>query len=280
MMGSSRSRIAAVARKELTEYRRNRFIVGSMAAYPAIFLILPIIGVFSIKMSEATAGNPILDRRVGLSMLYLMLVPVAVPSTVSGYSVVGERNQGTLEPLLATPIRRIEFILGKAAAIFLPSIAISYVMFGIYVAVVQLGAQPALASAVYHAPQLWAELAFAPLLCGWSIWIGLAISSKVSDTRVAQQFTLLGSLPPLAVVALFSIQVINATLTIALLLGAALLVIDLVSWFFVAKLFDRERLVTGSTSKAAEPSTPPVVVRLIPNQPGGHDTRSVSHGSG
>jgi ABC-2 type transport system permease protein len=262
MTGPSRTRIAAVTRKELTEYRRNRFIVGSMAAYPAIFLILPIIGVFSIKMSEATAGNPILDRRVGLSMLYLMLVPVAVPSTVSGYSVVGERNQGTLEPLLATPIRRIEFILGKAVAIFLPSIAISYVMFGIYVAVVQFGAQPALASAVYHAPQLWAELAFAPLLCGWSIWIGLAISSKVSDTRVAQQFTLLGSLPPLAVIALFSIQVISATLTIALSLGAALLVIDLISWIFVAKLFDRERLVTGSPSKAEDTPAPPAVIKL------------------
>jgi len=262
MTGPNRSRIAAVARKELTEYRRNRFIVGSMAAYPAIFLILPIIGIFSIKMSEATAGNPLLDRRVGLSMLYLMLVPVAVPSTVSGYSVVGERIQGTLEPLLATPIRRIEFILGKAAAIFLPSVGISYVMFGIYVAIVKFGAQPALASAVFHAPQLWAELAFAPLLCGWSIWIGLAISTKVSDTRVAQQFTLLGSLPPLVVVALFSIQVITATFTIALLLGGALLVIDLVSWIFVAKLFDRERLITGSTSKAEETPTTPVVIRL------------------
>jgi ABC-2 type transport system permease protein len=115
---------------------------------------------------------------------------------------------------------------------------------------------------VYHAPQLWAELAFAPLLCGWSIWIGLAISSKVSDTRVAQQFTLLGSLPPLAVIALFSIQVISATLTIALSLGAALLVIDLISWIFVAKLFDRERLVTGSPSKAEDTPAPPAVIKL------------------
>jgi ABC-type Na+ efflux pump permease subunit len=260
--GPNRTRIAAVARKELTEYRRNRFIVGAMGVYPTIFLILPIIQILVVKTSELTAGNPMLDKRIGLSMLYLMMVPVAVPATVSGYAVVGERNQGTLEPLLATPISRIDFILGKAVAIFVPAVGISYVMFGVFAGIVEFAAQPVLASAVFHSPQLWAELAFAPLLCGWSIWIGLAISSKVSDTRVAQQFTLLGSLPPLALVSLFSLQVITATLTIALLLGGGLLVIDLVSWIFVAKLFDRERLVTGRTSRAEEASATPVVIRL------------------
>lgn len=262
MTGPSRSRIAAVARKELGEFRRNRFIVGSMVAYPAIFLILPTVSIFSAKMNAATAGSPVMNHRIGLSMLYLMMVPVAVPSTVAGYAVVGERNQGTLEPLLATPIRRIDFILGKAVAIFLPAVGLSYVMFGIYVAIVQFGAKPALASAVFHAPQLWSGLAFAPLLCGWSIWIGVAISTKVSDTRVAQQFTLLGSVPPLALVVLFSLQVITATFTIALLLGGALLVIDLVVWIFIAKLFDRERLITGDTSRSQEAPTTPTVIRL------------------
>lgn len=262
MTGPNRTRIAAVVRKELSEFRRNRFIVGSMAAYPAIFLILPTVSIFSAKMTTATAGSPMLDKRIGLSMLYLMMVPVAVPSTVAGYAVVGERNQGTLEPLLATPINRIDFILGKAAAIFLPAVGLTYAMFGIYLAIVELGAKPALASAVLHAPQLWSGLAFAPLLCGWSIWIGVAVSTKVSDTRVAQQFTLLGSLPPLALVVLFSIQVLTATLTIVLVLGGVLLVIDLFSWIFIAKLFDRERLVTGSTSRAEEAPTAPRVIKL------------------
>jgi ABC-type Na+ efflux pump permease subunit len=260
MTGPNRNRVAAVARKELTEYRRNRFIVGTMAVFPAVFLILPTIQILLAKVNEA-AGNPLVDKRIGLSVLYLMMVPVLVPATVAGYSIVGERDQGTLEPLLATPVTRTEFILGKAAAIFIPAIAIAYAMFGIFVAIVQFAAKPAVASAVFHGPQLWAELAFAPLLCGWSIWIGLAISTKVSDTRVAQQLTLLGSLPPLALVALFSLQVIDATLTIALVLGGALLVIDSVSWIFVAQLFDRDRLVTGSPS-VPEASTTPVVIKL------------------
>jgi ABC-type Na+ efflux pump permease subunit len=261
MTGLNRTTIAAVARKELTEYRRNRLIVVTMGVFPAIFLVLPSIQVTLAKVNEVGAANPLVDKRVGLSMLYLMMVPVLVPSTVSGYSIVGERDQGTLEPLLATPVSRAELILGKAAAIFIPAVTIAYVMFGIFVAIVQFGANPGVASAVYHSPQLWAELAFAPLLCGWSIWIGLAISTKVSDTRVAQQLTLLGSLPPLALVALFSLQVIDSTLTIALLLGGLLLVIDSVSWIFVAQLFDRDRLVIGSPSKT-EASSTAVVIKL------------------
>jgi hypothetical protein len=259
MTGPNRTRVAGVARKELTEFRRNRLIVGTMAIFPVIFLVAPTVQLLSSKMSAAVAagGGSAVSERIGLSMLYLMMVPVVLPSTVSGYAIVGERDQGTLEPLMATPVSRTELLLGKAAAIFIPAVALSYVMFGIFLAIVKIGAEPALASDVFHAPQLWSGLAFAPLLCGWSIWVGLAISSKVSDTRVAQQLTLLGSLPPLAVVVLFEFQVFNATVTIALLLGAALLAIDAAAWILVAQLFDRERLVTGS---AAQPE--PVVIKV------------------
>jgi hypothetical protein len=258
MTSPSWTRVGAVTRKEFTGFRRNRMILLTMTIFPAIFVVAPIIQLFA---SKANPGASLVNLHIGLTVLYLMMVPVAVPATVSGYSIVGERDQGTLEPLLTTPISRVELILGKAAAIFIPAVIISYVMFGVFVAVVRIGVQPALASAVLHAPQLWSGLAFAPLLCGWGIWIGLAISTKVSDTRVAQQLTMLASLPPLAVVGLFAFQVIEATLTIAFLLGGALLVIDLVSWFFVAQLFDRERLITGSSGKSKTPATS-IVIRV------------------
>jgi hypothetical protein len=55
------------------------------------------------------------------TLLYLLLLPVIVPSTLAAYSVAGEREQGTLEPLLTTQFRRQEFILGKAAAVMIPT---------------------------------------------------------------------------------------------------------------------------------------------------------------
>jgi hypothetical protein len=41
--------------------------------------------------------------------------------------------------------------------------------------------------------------------------------------------------------------VIKPTLTLALILAAALLAVDLAGWRLVATLFNRERLITGST---------------------------------
>lgn len=54
-----------------------------------------------------------------------------------------------------------------------------------------------------HTPQLPAALVFIPLLSAWAVWVGLAISARVSDIRVAQQLATLGSLPPVAVARMF-----------------------------------------------------------------------------
>ncbi len=54
------------------------------------------------------------------------------------------------------------------------------------------------------------------------------------------------SLPPLALVALMSLNVITPAPGLALGLAAALLAVDGLGWRAVAAMFDRERLVTGS----------------------------------
>ncbi len=245
--------VRAVLRKELRDYRRNRFIVVTMAVLPCVFLALPIINVFSIPASASSAS---LHTRLGLSLLYMLLIPVLVPSAVASYSVVGEREHGTLEPLLTTPITREELLLGKAAAALIPAVAISYAAFGVFLGCVRLFAHPHVATAVFdQGPVLLAQALFTPLLAGWAVWAGIAISTRSSDVRVAQQLSMLASLPPLALTALMSLQVIQPTLTLAATVGVALLAIDLLAWRAVAAMFDRERLITGA--KPSGPTTTP-----------------------
>jgi ABC-2 type transport system permease protein len=93
---------------------------------------------------------------------------------------------------------------------------------------------------------LLAEVFFIPLLAGWAIWIGLAISSKASDIRVAQQLSTLAGLPPVALTLLLSFQVIDSTFLLTASLAGILLMIDCAAYLLVSKLFDRERLVTGT----------------------------------
>lgn len=242
----SRTRIAAVIGKELREYRRNRLLVGSMIVYPALFTALPIATFFARQPSTASAA---LSNHIGLSLLYMLLIPMVLPATISGYAIVGEREARTLEPFLTTPIRPEEILLGKAAAIAMPALAIAYSVYGLFLAAVELFAHSFVASAVFHSNQVLAQPVFIPLLTAWSTWVGIAISTRASDVRVAQQFAVLGSLPPVAVTSLMGFGVIKPTLTLAVILAGTLLAVDLAGWRLVATLFNRERLITGVAPK-------------------------------
>ena len=234
------SRVRAVVRKELRDYRRKRSIVVAMAILPAIFLIQPTLSIFLAPASITTSSY------LDLPLLLLLLIPVIMPSTLAAYSVVGEREQGTLEPLLTTPIRRQEFILGKATSVMIPTLALSYAVFGVFLAIVWLFAKPAVSSAVFHqGPVLLALLLFTPLLAGWAVVVGMAVSVRASEIRVAQQLGMIASFPPLSIVVLLGVGAIHPTFRVALLCAVGLLLIDLRALRMVARMFDRERLITG-----------------------------------
>ncbi len=233
-------RVRAIFRKELREYRHNGFIIWTMAIFPLIFLIQPLVVVFALPTS---ASARLSHEHL---LLYMLGIPAIVPAAVAAYSVVGERQQGTLEPLLTTPIRREEFLLGKALAALVPSLAISYAVYALVLACVELFAHPAVASALLRGPDLLAQLLFTPLLAGWSIWIGMTISARASDFRVAQQLGILASLPTAVLAALIAFNGIHATLGLALGLAAALLLGDGLGWRIMSATFDRERLITST----------------------------------
>ena len=241
-MKLSKRRIRAIFRKELREYRRNASLVAGMAIIPLVFLIQPLVSVFALS-SESAA-----ELRHRHELLYLLAIPALVPAALAAYAVVGERAQGTLEPVLSTPIRREELVLSKAMAVFAPSVAIAYAVFAVFIACVELFAHRGVASDLIAGPDVLAQVIFTPLIAGWSIWLAIAISTRASDIRVAQQLSLLASLPTIALTTLISLNVIHPSIRLAILLGAALLIGNRLGWRVVSAAFDRERLVTGSRS--------------------------------
>jgi ABC-type Na+ efflux pump permease subunit len=236
----SKRRVRAIFRKELREYRHNGSIIATMAVIPLMFIILPLVAVLRLPASESSA------LLLGHPLAILLGIPAIVPAMLAAYSVVGERQQGTLEPVLTTPIPREEFLLGKALAALVPSLAMSYAVYGFFLACVELFADPAVASAVLQGPEVLAQLLFTPLLAAWSIWVGIGISARSSDLRVAQQLGTIASLPSLAVAYLIAFNVIHTTLGLALGFAAALVVLDGLGWRIVSPMFDRERLMTGT----------------------------------
>jgi ABC-type transport system involved in multi-copper enzyme maturation permease subunit len=239
MSSLGRRRVTAVVRKELRAYRRNGSIVGAMAIVPLVFLIQPLVSAFTVSSPAAVT------LRQHHELLYMLAIPALVPVLLASYAVVGERQEGTLEPILTTPISREELVLAKALAVLGPSVAVAYAVFGVFLALVALFAHPGVPSALIHGPDVLAQVIFTPLLAGWSIWLAIAISARVSDIRVAQQLSVLASLPTIALTTLIALDVIHPTFRVALGLGIALLVANRLGWRLVSALFDRERLIAG-----------------------------------
>ena len=199
-------RVRVVVRKEVREFRRNRFVIGTMAVLPLVFLITPMITIFRIPES---ASGPQVKAAVGVISLLMLIIPIVLPPVIAAYSVVGERDQGTLEPVLTAPVRASELLLGKAVAVFIPSVGLAYALYFVVLLAVRFGAAHVVSSVVWHPPELLAQLLFIPLLALWSIWVGIGISTRSSDVRVAQQLATLAGLPLLAFTALVSFQIIT-----------------------------------------------------------------------
>lgn len=239
-MSPNARRVRAIAIKDMREFRRNRSVTLGMAIIPMVFSIQPLVSDFVL---DSSAAGQLSREHV---LLYMLGIPALVPSLVAAYSVVGEREQGTLEPLLTTPIRREELLLGKALATFVPSVAVAYGVFALFLACVGVFARPHVAAALIRLPDLLAQLVFTPLLAGWSIWVATVISTRSSDIRAAQQLASLASLPSIAVTSMVALNVIDPSLRIGLAAAVILLLLNAIGWRVASSMFDRERLIVGT----------------------------------
>ncbi len=244
------TRVRAVVLKEFRQYRRNKFILYTMVVMPVVFLFVPISTILSLSASLPESA---VRGAVGSVFLLMLIIPIVVPASIAAYSVIGERDQGTLEPVLTTPISREEFVLGKALASLLPGTVLSYLVFIVVMGVLRTAGHPNVVHALWQIPWFVAEILFAPLLAAWSTWVGTAISVRSSDVRVAQQLGTLASLPALGITSLMTFQVLRPTVVVALVVAAVLVAIDVGAWRVVSYLFDRERLVTGAAASGSTP---------------------------
>jgi ABC-type Na+ efflux pump permease subunit len=234
-------RVRAVIHKELREFRRNKFVIGSMIALPVMFLVLPVGTLLSIK-----SGTPLSAVRAAVNgeNVTLFLIPLILPTIIAGYAVIGERDQGTLEPVLTTPVRDDELLLGKALSAIVPTVAIAYALFAAYVTAIRLAAAPDVVTLVWRPSLFVSVILFAPLLATFAIWVGLAISTRATDVRVASQLSALAVLPMLGLIALYTFGVVSPTVGGAIAAAVFLALIDVLAWRMVSSMFSRERLLT------------------------------------
>ena len=236
----SMRRVRAIFRKDMREFRRNKQIIFTMAVSPIGFVVFPVIFLFSVSASDVSVlyNYPV--------QLFTLAVAAVLPAVVGAYSIVGEREQGTLEPVLGTPVQTGELMLGKALAIVVPAASWSYLIFGVIDGCVWLFKPAAVSTVALRPSILLTQLIFTPLLVCMAVWLSMAISARARDFRVAQQLGVLVNAPVIVVLILIGLHVIRFTTPVAIALGAALLVLDVAGWPLASWTFNRERLILGT----------------------------------
>jgi len=177
--------------------------------------------------------------------IFLLLIPAMVPSLIAPASVILEKDSRTLEPLLATPIKTSELLLGKTLTSLIPSFAISTVNFIVLsinidiLAYVKLGLIPL--------PNVeWLVTAFilSPTISFIITILSIIFSSKTTDIRSAQG---IGSTIILPIYLLIGLQIAGLFLInyIYLLAGCVVLILICPLLLKLAvKVFDRENILT------------------------------------
>ena len=177
---------------------------------------------------------------------FFAIIAVILASYTAAYSIVGEKIQKSLEPLLATPISDGEIILGKSLSAFIPSFIAVVLGNLIYMTLMDKITYSILGYSYY--PNLSTAivlLLLVPFGIILSIEISTMSSSRVSDPRSAYQLSMAGFIPFFIVYVLTEISVISLTSTTLLIIAGVVAVADVLMYPLVIRTFSREMVLTS-----------------------------------
>jgi ABC-2 type transport system permease protein len=177
-------------------------------------------------------------------LLLFLIAPIVGAVSLAAYSVVGEKQGRTLEPLLATPLTTAELLLAKVLASFLPALAAEAIAVAAFFALVGSFASPGVASSLLTVRTAILLGVLGPFGSLAALQGTIAVSSRVSDPRSAQQVAVLLVLP---LVAMLAGQIAGAfflTVGMLLVVSAAMVATWVVLILLSVALFQRETILT------------------------------------
>jgi ABC-2 type transport system permease protein len=266
----SPARVSALMGKELREFRANPAAIVPMLILIVVCTLVPLIVLVLVpRLAGQTFGSdPTVARVVaaatprlkGLSSLppeaaaqafffqqflfLFLLAPIVGAVSLAAYSVVGEKQGRTLEPLLTTPLTTAELLVAKVLAAFLPSLVIEVAGMGLYLLLVRLTSGPAVTATLLTARSAVLMGLMGPFASLAALQLTIAVSSRVNDPRSAQQIAVLVVLP---VVTMLVGQIAGAfivTTTVLLMVSLALGGVWVLLILFSVALFERETILT------------------------------------
>jgi len=234
-----------IAAKDFKIFRRKKSIVYSTISFPLLIsILLPLV----VQFAGAKSGGipaAVLPSLLNAFSFFFIICAAALPTAIASYSLVGEKVEKSLEPLLATPTTDGEILLGKSLAAFLPPIAATYAGAAIFMALID---SLTFSKLGYLYFPNWSMgiilLLIAPLAAILSVELNVIISARVNDVRAAQQLGLLMVLPFGGIYVAGEIGLISLDTNNLLIISAVLLAVDLILFYISTATFRREEILT------------------------------------
>src|SRR5579872_4119998 len=102
-----------IASKDFKTFRKKKSIVYTLVGFE-IFVAagLPLILKIAENHSKASVPGPYLLNLLNAFGFWFAIGAANLPTGIASYSIIGEKVQKSLEPLLATPVADGEILLG------------------------------------------------------------------------------------------------------------------------------------------------------------------------
>lgn len=228
-------RVLEIYRKDFLELRSNRSVFATLFVLPVILTAEAVLS-FWAQASTLTPGaagaTDSLLHFASFGFDLLLIIPLLTAVTVGATSIVQEKTNHSLEPLLATPITDTELLVGKALTPLLPGIVAVWVCYSVEFIVMDALAWPIVGGPIVPtALAAYQMVVLAPALGLLGTLAILVVSSWAKDSRAAQQMSTFVVLPVLAGV-LFAFFFLPSTIVVVAGFSVALAV----AIWFLARL--------------------------------------------
>jgi ABC-2 type transport system permease protein len=174
---------------------------------------------------------------------FLLVIPTAIAVSLATFSIIEEKQSRSLEPLLATPVKTWELLLGKALSGAIPAIIDCWICAAIFFLGVAIMGWGDLIGLVLTPSWYLTFFLMNPAVAVLSFLLGVIGSSRAKDARNAQNMIVFVILPVLALIAVQVTGLIWFTAWLTLLLSLGVLVVDYLVLRIAVALFQRESIV-------------------------------------
>ncbi|MDG6908844.1 MAG: ABC transporter permease subunit [Nitrososphaerota archaeon] len=237
-----------VATKEFATFSKKKNIIYSVFIVPLVVSVaFPAIIWYAQHRGRAAIASPAeLVLLLPTFSFFFLILAGFTPATIASYSLVGEKLEKSLEPLLATPTTDGEILFGKWLAAFVPPMGAILVGSAVYMGLMDAFTHAALG--YYYYPN-WnaAVLLFleVPLAVVMSVEWNVFVSSRVSDVRIAQQVGALLILPFAGIYVGGEMGLVTlGDVSTSMYIAGALAIIDLLLLYVVGETFQRDLILT------------------------------------